>query len=71
MAEITLSPLRKNEGYKDLALVEGIEGHLQEDQLSENTEDNHEILLRILSITINHYFSDSPPRSGNLCLVDD
>jgi len=66
VAEITLSHLRKNDRYKDPVLVEGIEGHQRENQLSENTEDDYKILFGILSITINHYFSHSSPRSGNL-----
>jgi hypothetical protein len=51
VAEITLSHLRKGEGYKEPALVEGIRGSsANREDLSENTEDDLNILLRILSI---------------------
>jgi hypothetical protein len=66
VAEITLSGLQDGKGYKEPVLVEGFEGDLRTERLSDNTEDDLKILLKILPIQ--NIFPHSYMRLGDLCL---
>jgi hypothetical protein len=64
VAAITLSHLWTNDGYEGAALVEGFGGRQRADYLSENTEDDLKILLRILSIQ--NYFRHTYTGQGQI-----
>jgi len=66
VAEITLSHLRKEDGYNEPALFQRIRGQLREEELSENSKDDLKILLRIQSI--HNYFPHPHSKLGTICL---
>jgi hypothetical protein len=71
VAEIVLSHLRKNHGYTEPALVEGIERDIIHKISFQTTPKTIlKYYLEFYLLSYNHYISHTPPRSGDVYLVE-